>query len=105
MPAKIDEISINNELLDKRIKLLNEHKILIVNLYATNMYSQRDLAKLFNVSRRTIVFTIYPDRRIKNYENRVNSGGSKQYYVKDIHTKQMKIHRTYKTKLHKEGKI
>jgi hypothetical protein len=105
MPALIDKIIINNELLDKRVKLLKSDKQEIVKLYKTGEYSQRHLAKLYNVSRRSIVFALYPERREANYKVRVSNGGSKQYYDKDNHTKYMQTHRTYKTKLLNQGDI
>jgi len=57
------------------------------------------------VSRRLIVFTIYPERRLANYKARVAKGGSQQYYNKDEHTKCMREHRQCKQKLYIEGKL
>lgn len=105
MPAIVDKLIIGNELLDKRVKLLQSDKDEIVELYEHGIYSQRELAKLYNVSRRTIVFTLHPDRREMNYAQRVVNGGSKQYYKKEEHTIAMQTHRKYKEELLKEGKI
>ena len=55
MPSIVDKIAINNEKLDKRVKLSSSDKKEIVELYDAGLYSQRELAKLYNVSRRTIV--------------------------------------------------
>jgi transposase-like protein len=100
MPSKIDKIKINNPELDRRVKLTPEDKLEIQSLYKSGGYSQRDLARLFNVSRRSIVFAIYPERRVANYENKIARGGhSKLYYDKDKHSKAMKKHREYKKEL------
>jgi len=85
---------------DKRIKLSTADKQLICELYLTGEYSQRKLAKQFNVSRRTIQFTIDPDKRKANYQTRVANGGSKQYYDKDKHTEAMRKHRQHKQELY-----
>jgi len=105
MPAIVDKITINNEKLDKRVKLSSEDKKEIVVLYDAGVYSQRELAKLYNVSRRLIVFTLYPERREANYIARVANGGSKQYYDKKANTATMKAHRDYKRELLKKGEI
>lgn len=67
--------------------------------------SQRELAREYGVSRRLIVFCIYPTRAKINYQARVTRGGSKIYYDKDMHRAAMKKHRTYKHKLYREGKL
>lgn len=105
MPALVDNFRINNEKLDKRVKLLSSDKMEIVALYDAGVYSQRELAKLYNVSRRTIVFTLYPGRREENYAGRVANGGSKQYYDKKHHTASMKKHRGYKKELLEKGEL
>ncbi len=67
--------------------------------------SQRQLAREYDVSRRLIVFCIYPERQKENYQNRVDKGGSKQYYDKDKHTTAMRKHRQYKQELHLKGEL
>jgi len=67
--------------------------------------SQRELAKEYDVSRRLIVFCIYPERQKENYAQRVSRGGSSQYYNKEKHTESMRKHRKYKQKLKLEGKL
>lgn len=90
---------------DKRCKLSSEQKKEIVELYLTGEFSQRDLAKRYSVSRRTIQFTLDPNKRESNYQRRVENGGSKQYYNKDEHTKAMQKHREHKRELLKEDKL
>lgn len=67
---------------DRRIKLTDEDKINIISLHSKGM-SQRALARYFNVSRRLISFILFPDRLIINKQQRLDSGGSKQYYNKE----------------------
>lgn len=90
---------------DKRIKLTDEQREQIREMYATGLYSQRTLAKMFNVSRRLIVFTIYPERLEENKKRRAERGGSKQYYDKDKHREYMKQHRRRKRELDKNGEL
>lgn len=105
MPRKSDLIPIKNEYLDRRTKLTKENKKRIQELYATGEYSQRELARMYGVSRRLIVFTIYPERREANYQVRVERGGSKQYYDREEHKAAMQKHRLYKKDLYKKGLI
>mgnify|MGYP001945381854 FL=1 len=90
---------------DRRIKLTDEQREEIRKLYATGLYSQRKLAKKFGVSRRTIVFTIYPERLEENKKRRQECGGSKIYYDKDKHREYMRRHRQYKRQLAEKGEL
>ena len=105
MPYKSEQIKIVNTEHDKRRKLTREQESLIRELYKTGEHSQRSLAAQFNVSRRLITFVIDPAKREANYKVRVQRGGSKQYYVKEQHTKYIREHRRYKQALAVEGKI
>ena len=104
MPYKHTEYTIPRT-HDKRIKLTDQDRIEIRDLYAAGQMSQRELARTYNVSRRLIVFTIYPERREANYKARVLSGGSKKYYDKDKNTKYMRVHRRHKQDLYLKGKL
>ena len=66
MPYKSEKIKLP-EKLDRRIKLDAVDKLIIKLLYGT--FSQRYLAKMFNVSRRTIQFTGDPDKQKRNPDN------------------------------------
>lgn len=83
MPIKseVDKLLIPKE-FDRRIKLTDENRANIVSFYFRGM-SQRALARYFNVSRRLISFVLFPDRLIINKQQRLESGGSKQYYNKE----------------------
>ena len=105
MPKKIDQIAIRNEKLDKRVKLTKEDKEEIRKQYATGEYSIRGLARMWNVDRRTIDFTVHPERlkRAKQqYKERRKDG---RYYNKEAHTESMRKHRNYKRELINKGKI
>jgi ribosomal protein L16/L10AE len=90
---------------DKRVKLTDQDRIEIRDLYAADVMSQRELAKAYGVSRRLIVFVIYPERMEANYANRIANGGSKQYYVKEKHTIAMRTHRKHKQDLYLKGEL
>ncbi len=104
MPYKNTPLKIP-EKFDKRIKLSTQDKINIKTSYDAGGVSQRALAKQYGVSRRLIVFVIYPERLAENYANRVANGGSKQYYDKDKHTIAMRTHRKHKQELYLKGEL
>ena len=95
MPYKSTGIKIAGTKFDRRRKLTEDQKDEIRKIGTT--MSQRELAKKFNVSRRLIVFILYPER-LKPVDN-------SKYYDKDKHREYMKSHRHYKQKLYKENKI
>lgn len=105
MPYKSDKLSINNEKLDKRVKLTKEQKEEIFNLYSTGNYSLNGLAKMYKVSKRTIHFIVKPEKLMvaKNqFAERQKDG---RYYDKDKHSNYMKEHRKYKYNLFKDEQI
>lgn len=103
MPAIVGKLIIGNELLDKRVKFLKSDKLEIVDLYASGLFSQLDLAKLYKVSRRSIQFTIAPSKLVENKARRTGRGGSKQYYNKQGHTKTIREYRRYEQELLAKG--
>ena len=106
MPFLSEKIKIQGTKHDRRVKLTPEDKEEIQYRYLkVGGVSQRDLAREYGVSRRLIVFCIYPERQKANYDLRVSRGGSKQYYDKDKHTKATREHRQYKQDLKVKGKI
>lgn len=105
MPRKSDSIPINNEKLDRRVKLTQEEKDEIFQLYQIGDTSQRKLATQFGVSRRSIQFILDPDKLVENKKRREERGGTARYYDKESHAKSMKEHRDYKKQLFQEGKI
>lgn len=103
MPRKSDVIPINNETLDRRVKLTAQDKIEIqINVLSL---SQSELARKYNVSKRTIQFILDPQKKLENIQRRKERGGYKQYYDKEKNTIAQREHRDYKKQLFKEGKI
>jgi len=86
------------KLLDKRVKLTEEDKLKIKELYGK--ISQRKLAKMFGVSRRLIVF-IGDEEKYKRHKEYMKNRW-KLYYSKEKHRKYMKNHRKYKYELYKK---
>lgn len=114
MPRLSDTIRLPKK-YDRRIKLSAQDKIEIRHAYfgkelffdqsISPAVSQRTLAKNYGVSRRSIVWVLYPDRLKHNQELRANRGGSKVYYNRAKNTISQREHRNYKRKLFLEGKI
>ena len=82
---------------DRRRKLTDNQQDEIVALKGT--MSQRECARKFNVSRRTIQFIWDPDKHKHNLQCRQERGGSRQYYTKEKNREYMKRHRHYKQDL------
>jgi len=102
MPRKSDSISINNKLLDRRVKLSDDDKIDILSRFE-NGESMRSLSRSFKVDRQVIKYTIYPEYKKEMYKanrERVKPKISKQQ--RNIY---MKRHRDYKKELYKNGLI
>ena len=104
MPYKFEKKHIAKK-DDKRIKLTKADKEEIQRRYKLGGVSQRALAREYDVSRSSIVYAIYPERREHNYQVRVARGGSKQYYDTDRNNEYMQTHREHKKQLDKEGKL
>ena len=83
MPRVTDAKKYDSEFLDKRVKLLQCQKERMVREWKEHGYSQRKLAKMFNVSRRLVVFTIHPEKYLRHMEAREERGGWKTYYTKE----------------------
>lgn len=98
MPYKYENVRLKPH-QDRRRKLSNEDREMIKN---TKGISQRKLAKMFGVSRRTIQFILDPQKRIENIERRKERGGWRQYYDKDKHAQSVREHRRYKNAVIKQ---
>lgn len=96
MPSKFDKIALGSEFLDRRVKLLPCQKEMV--LYWTNQgLSQRKLAKMFKVSRRTITFIQDPQKLVENVKRRKERGGTMVYYKGGKEwAETVKEHRKYK---------
>lgn len=96
MPYKTEKLKLDSKFLDRRVKLLDCQKEMVVWWRNERNLSQRKLAEMFGVSRRTIQFILDPRKLKENKERRKERGGSKQYYDKDKNNQYMKTHRKYK---------
>jgi hypothetical protein len=105
MPRKSDSIAINNESLDRRVKLSKQDKELVKWLREEEKISYQKLANQFKVSKRLIIFICNPETLKKNIEDRAKRGGSKQYYDREAHNLSIKEHRDYKKELFSKGLI
>ena len=103
MPRKSDKIPIDNKSLDRRVKLSEEERLELIEL--KEKVSQREAARIFNISRRSVQFIWYPEKLEENKLRRKERGGWKQYQDKESHRKSMQEHREYKKQLFKEGLI
>ena len=105
MPRKSDTVAINNEKLDRRVKLTAQDKELVKWLREEEQISYQKLADRFGVSKRLIIFICNPEAKLKNLEDRAKRGGSKIYYDRESHNASIKAHRDYKKKLFQQGLI
>lgn len=105
MPKRVDKLSLKNEFLDKRVKLLPCQREMIHFNYEKFGYSMRTLSKIFKVDRRLIQFELYPERKIQNIQKRLERGGWTQYYNKEEHSVSMKNHRYNKDEINKQFKL
>ena len=105
MPRISDTVAINNEKLDRRVKLTAEDKLLVIWLREEEQISYQKLANRFGVSKRLIIFICKPESKVKDLENRAKRGGSKIYYDRETHNSQVKEHRDYKKSLFSQGLI
>ncbi len=119
MPRLSDKIPIKNELLDRRVKLTQEQKREIRALVvahsdrakrgiAGEAISQRILARRYGVSRRLIVWVLYPDRYKKFLQHRRDIQYHKEIYRTQRGKKwreTMRDHRNYKRQLYLAGKL
>lgn len=103
MPYKFEKIPINNEKLDRRVKLTSEDKESIVKEYDSGLISINGLAKKYGVSKRLIQFTLFPKRKEKARQSLLERQKEGRYYNKDKHKEYMKKHREHKKDLYNKG--
>lgn len=105
MPYKSEKIKLTKE-QDRRIKLNDEQRIEIKNKYATGLYSQRTLAKEYNVSRRLITF-ILDEEKAKRVSEQLKARKADGRYkpTKEEWAETMREHRRYKQELYLKGKL
>ena len=103
MPYKSEKIKLQG-LQDRRKRLTDEQREEIKELYGTGFYSLNDLAKKFNVSKKSILLIVNKEsaERAKQYRKE----HWKEWQRKgEEHNKAIKNTRHYKHKLYVEGKL
>ena len=103
MPYKSEKIKLKG-LQDRRKRLTDEQREVIKELYGTGLYSLNDLAKKFNVSKKTVLLIVNKDsaERAKQYRKE----NWKQWQRKgQEHNEAIKKTRHYKNELYKDGKL
>ena len=105
MPYKFetDKKRIGEAKLDKRYKLTDEDKQHIKEEYASGGISINGLARKYNVSKRTIQFTLFPERKQRNQEMYKERRKDGRYYDREKHKESVRKHRRYKKILDEQG--
>lgn len=103
MPYKSEKIKLKG-LQDRRRRLTDVQKEEIKRLYGTGFYSLNDLAKKFNVSKKSILLIVNKESAEKAKQYR------KEHWMewkstKEEHREAIKKTRKYKYKLYKDGKL
>lgn len=100
MPYKCEKLHIPRH-LDRRVKLSLEDREDIRLLYETGLLSIRGLAVAWQVSKRLIQFTLFPERLEAAKRNR----DWRRYYTRRQRAAAMRNHRRHKHQLYREGKL
>ena len=103
MPYKIEKIKLQG-LQDRRKKLTDEQRKEIKELYATGSYSLNRLAKMYEVSKKTILLIVNDESAEKAKQYRKEHWKEWQQ-TKEEHAEAIKKTRKYKYELYKEGKL
>lgn len=103
MPYKSEKIKLPKE-YDRRVKLSDIQRKEIEDLYATGLYSLNNLAKRFNVSKKTILLIVNKESREKAQQYRKEHWKEFQS-TKEEHREAIKRTRQYKQELFKNGKL
>lgn len=100
---KVDKMKLAEQ-QDRRVKLLKKDKEEIYHLYNNvGGYSLNDLAKKYNVSKKTILLIVNKNSKEKNDLNIKNNWS--KYYDKNSHREAMKNTRNYKKQLLENGEL
>jgi len=99
-----DKLTLNSSFLSKRVKLLPCQREMIHFNYKLGT-SINSLSKIFKVSKRLVQFELFPERKLKNIQDRENRGGWRQYYDKENNRKAIKGHRDYKDEINKQFEL
>ena len=103
MPHNIDKIPLG--IYDRRVKLTEVQRNEIKEFRRQGL-SYNAIAKLYDVSKRLVIFICNPDIAEKNRIACMERHREGRYkYTKEEWAAVLREHRAYKRKLHKEGKI
>lgn len=103
MPYKSEKIKLQ-ETQDRRRKLTSEQREEIKNLYSTGCYSLNDLAKQYNVSKKTVLLIVNKESAERAREYRKENWREWQRVGKE-HAEAIRKTRKYKQQLYQEGKL
>lgn len=103
MPYKSEKIKLKG-LQDRRKKLTDEQREEIKGLYETGCYSLNNLAKRFDVSKKTILLIVNKESEEKARQYRKDHWKEWQRTGKE-HNKAIMNTRKYKQELYKNGKL
>lgn len=105
MPYKSEKMKLSKS-QDRRIKLTDEQREEIRQKYSTGLYSQRALAREYNVSRRLITYIIDDEKYQRSKEQLKERRADGRYKpTKEEWAKTMREHRQYKQRLYLDGKL
>jgi len=103
MPYKSEKIKLK-ETQDRRKRLTTEQRKKIEELYATGHYSLNDLARQYNVSKKTILLIVNKESAERAKEYRKEHWKEWQRKGKE-HNKAIKNTRKYKQELYLKGEL
>lgn len=95
---RIDQLKLGPKLDGRRKLPASKHKT-IRRLYASGKWSQRELARKYNVSRRLITFILYPERELKQKQAVKRERRWLRYYDREKHTESIRNLRQKKREL------
>lgn len=103
MPYKCEKFKLS-ETQDRRKKLTKSQKHEIKTLYDTGNFSMNQLAKQFEVSKKTILLIVNPESAAKAKEYRKENWKQWQRTGEE-RNKAVREYRQYKNQLYKDGKL
>ena len=103
MPYKSEKIKLN-ETQDRRRRLTTEQRKEIEELYGTGNYSLNNLAKMFQVSKKTILLIVNKESAEKAKQYRKEHWKEWQRTGEEWN-ETVRKYRKYKQELYKEGKL
>ena len=104
MPYKSEKMRVVGTKYDRRVKLTDEQKREIVELYAEGTIGCLAIAKRYGVSKRLIQFILHPDRMEANRQ-RLKEHKAEYRPTKEEWARTMREHRRYKQELYLKGEI